>query len=166
MTTAATVSLVDRVKELISSGDFQLPPVPALALRLRTALEDDSIDRRELVELIHAEPAVTATLLRTANSPALGFRSTSDLSQAISRLGLRHVSAIVTAVLVQGQFETKVTSNQKTLKTLWNHATPVRPSPKTWRSGGTIRQRTRSWRVCCMGSVGCLSCARSTSWFR
>ena len=88
--TLATVSLVDRVKKLISSGEFQLPPVSALALRLRTALEDDSTDRRQIVDLISGEPAVVATLLRTANCPAYGFLATSDLSQAISRLGLKH----------------------------------------------------------------------------
>ena len=122
MTQTATVSLVDRVKELIASGEFQLPPVPQLALRLREALEDDSTDRRQIVELISADPAVVATLLRTANSAALGFWATSDLSQAISRLGLKQVQAIVTAVLVHGQFETNQGSNQKTLTTLWNHA--------------------------------------------
>ena len=119
---AATESLSSRVQELISSGEFHLPPVPELAVRLRTALEDDSIDRRQLVELISGEPAVAATLLRTANSAALGFRATSDLSQAISRLGLKQVLAIVTAVLVQGQFEANRDSNRKRTKMLWDHA--------------------------------------------
>ena len=96
--------------------------MPELALRLRTALEDDSTSRRQIVELISGEPAVAATLLRTANCAALGFRATSDLSQAITRLGLKQVQAIVTAVLVQGQFEANHGSNRKTLTTLWNHA--------------------------------------------
>jgi HD-like signal output (HDOD) protein len=96
--------------------------MPELALRLRTALEDDSTDRREIVELIRAEPAVTTTLLRTAKSPALGFTSTTDLSQAVSRLGLKQVLAMVTAVLVQGQFEAHTDSNRKAIKTLWEHA--------------------------------------------
>ena len=122
MTQTATVSIVSRVQELIASGEFQLPPVPELALRLRTALEDDSTDRRQIVELISAEPAVAATLLRTANCVALGFRATSDLSQAISRLGLKQVQAIVTAVLVQGQFEADTDSTRNTTKTLWDHA--------------------------------------------
>ena len=122
MTLTATVSLVTRVQELISSGEFRLPPVPELAVRLRTALEDDATDRRQIVELISGEPAVAATLLRTANCAALGFWATSDLSQAISRLGLKQVQAIVTAVLVQGQFETDKGSNQKKLTTLWTHA--------------------------------------------
>lgn len=100
------VSLVNRVEELVSSGEFQLPSVPELALRLRTALEDASTDREEIVDLIRSDPTVTVTLLKTANSAALGFRATNDPAQAISRLGLRQVQAIVTAVQVQGQFET------------------------------------------------------------
>ena len=66
MTLTATVSLVTRVQELISSGEFRLPPVPELAVRLRTALEDDATDRRQIVELISGEPAVAATLLRVS----------------------------------------------------------------------------------------------------
>jgi HD-like signal output (HDOD) protein len=116
------VSLVNRVEELVSLGEFQLPPVPELALRLRTALEDASTDREEIVDLIRSDPTVTVTLLKTANSAALGFRATNDPSQAISRLGLRQVQAIVTAVQVQGQFETNQDSNKKALETLWNHA--------------------------------------------
>ena len=110
------------LKELVSTGEFQLPPVPQLALRLRTALEDPSTDRAEIVDLIRSEPTVIVTLLKTANSAALGFRATNDPSQAISRLGLRQVQAIVTAVQVQGQFETDQDSNQKRLTALWNHA--------------------------------------------
>ena len=116
------VSLVNRVEELVSSGEFQLPPVPELALRLRTALEDASTDREEIVDLIRSDPTVTVTLLKTENFAALGFRATNDPSQAISRLGLRQVQAIVTAVQVQGQFETNQDSNKKALETLWNHA--------------------------------------------
>ena len=81
-----------------------------------------SFSALRLVELISGEPAVAATLLRTANCAALGFLATSDLSQAITRLGLKQVQAIVTAVLVPGQFEANHGSNRKTLTTLWNHA--------------------------------------------
>lgn len=123
MTTLAPVSLADRVQQLISSGEFYLPPVPALAARLQTALEDEATDSRKVAELIRAEPAIAASLLRTANSAAFGgLNPISDLSQAIARLGLKQVQTLVTALLVQGQFEANKESNQKLLETLWNHA--------------------------------------------
>ena len=123
MTATASLSLAERVEELISSGEFQLPPVPQLAVRLQMALEDDGTDSRQVADLIRTEPAIAASLLRTANSAAFGgLKPISDLSQAVARLGLKQVQTVVTALLVQGQFEANRQSNQKVLETLWNHA--------------------------------------------
>ena len=123
MTSTATVSLRDRVQELISSGEFHLPAMPDLAVRLQKALEDDGSDSRLVAQLIRNEPTIAASLLRTANSAAFGgLTPISDLSKAIARLGLKQVQTLVTALLVRGQFESNQESNQKTLATLWNHS--------------------------------------------
>ena len=123
MTTLASVSLVDRVHELIKSGDFQLPPLPDLAVRLQTALKDDTVDAQRVAALIRAEPAMSASLLRAANSAAFGgLKSITDLSQAIARLGLRQVETLATALLMRGQFEANRESNEKMLEVLWTHA--------------------------------------------
>ncbi len=50
------------------------------------------------------------------------MKSITDLGQAISRLGLAKVQTMVTALLVQGQFEGNHESNSRMLATLWNHA--------------------------------------------
>ena len=133
MTSTATVSLSDRVQELISSGEFHLPAMPDLAVRLQKALEDGGSDSRLVAQLIRNEPTIAASLLRTANSAAFGgLTPISDLSQAIARLGLKQVQTLVTALLVQGQFESNQESNQKTLATLWNHsiASPAGAKPR------------------------------------
>ena len=123
MTETTLVSLSDRVRDLITSGQFQLPPIPELAVKLRTALDDDDTNVQEIANLIRNEPAIAASLLRTANSAAFGgLKSITDLGQAISRLGLAKVQTMVTALLVQGQFEGNHESNSRMLETLWNHA--------------------------------------------
>ena len=123
MTTLAPVSLVDRVHQLISSGEFQLPPLPDLAVRLQQALKDDSVDAQQVADLIRTEPAMSASLLRAANSAAFGgLRSITDLSQAIARLGLRQVETLATALLVQGHFKANRESNERMLEVLWTHA--------------------------------------------
>lgn len=123
MTETTLVSLSDRVRDLITSGQFQLPPIPELVVKLRTALDDDDTNVQEIANLIRNEPAIAASLLRTANSAAFGgLKSITDLGQAISRLGLAKVQTMVTALLVQGQFEGNHESNSRMLATLWNHA--------------------------------------------
>ena len=122
MTNTVSFSLDARIRELIASGEFQLPPMPEVALRLRAVLEDEDSTTEQIVDLIRGEPAVTATLLKTANSAALGFRATSDLSQVISRLGRRQTLSIVVAVLMKGQFETGLHTSRQTVDILWGHA--------------------------------------------
>ena len=123
MTTLAPVSLVDRVHQLINSGEFQLPALPELALRLQTALKDESVDAKQIADLIRNEPAMSVSLLRAANSAAFGgMKAVTDLSQAIARLGLKQIETLATALMVQGQFEANRESNRKVLETLWNHA--------------------------------------------
>lgn len=123
MTTLAPLSLVDRVHQLIQSGEFQLPPLPDLAVRLQQSLRDETADADQIAALIRAEPAMAASLLRAANSAAFGgLRAITDLSQAIARLGLRQVETLATALLVQGQFKANRESNEKTLEGLWTHA--------------------------------------------
>lgn len=123
MTTLAPVSLVDRVHQLINSGEFQLPALPELALRLQTTLKDESVDAKQIADLIRNEPAMSVSLLRAANSAAFGgMKAVTDLSQAIARLGLKQIETLATALMVQGQFEANRESNRKVLETLWNHA--------------------------------------------
>lgn len=122
-TNAEAVSLADRIRARVESGEFQLPPMPELAIRLQERLADEDTDTRAVAELIRTEPALTASLLRTANSALFGgLRPITDLNQAIARLGLRRVGALVTTMLLRGQFKATSDFSEAMLKVLWDHA--------------------------------------------
>ena len=61
-------------------------------------------------------------MLMPITTPRRATRLETEPLMPQAELGLKQVSAIVTAVLVPGQFETNQSSNQKTLTTLWEHA--------------------------------------------
>ena len=123
MTETLNEPLADRVSGLISNGEFELPPLPELAVKMRTAMEDESTSAADIAALIRTEPAVAAALLRTANSAAFGgLKTISDLSQAISRLGMKRVQTLVTGLLAQGQFDGGSQSSRQAIELLWNHA--------------------------------------------
>ncbi len=108
---------------LISSGEFELPPLPELAVKLQSVMDDESASAADMAGLIRTEPAVAAALLRTANSAAFGgLKTISDLSQAIGRLGTTRVQTLVTGIVAQGQFGGGSESSRRAIEVLWNHA--------------------------------------------
>jgi HD-like signal output (HDOD) protein len=64
-------------------------------LRLLDLLARETVEIRELVALISADPAFSAQILRLANSPLFGFRCQIDsLQSALVVLGLRRVRSL------------------------------------------------------------------------
>lgn len=79
-----------------------LPVLPAVIRKLRQEFSSESPDINQVVDLIAHEPVIAARLMQLANSAFLGFsRATHSLSEALMRLGLRLVEAIVTLMAVE-----------------------------------------------------------------
>jgi HD-like signal output (HDOD) protein len=73
----------------------RIPAFPPIVLRLLDLLARDNVEIRELVTLISSDPALSAQILRVANSPLFGFRSRIDsLQSALVVLGLRRVRSL------------------------------------------------------------------------
>jgi len=72
-----------------------LPPFPAVALRLLELLSQEDVDVEEVARLIAAEPVFAADVLRVANSALYGRRAqVRSISQAVIVLGLERVRGI------------------------------------------------------------------------
>ena len=77
----------------IASTLDRLHPLPAAATRLLQVLGAPDADLDEAVRIIRTDESLTASVLRAANSAALGARGrTLDLRAAVVRLGARAVS--------------------------------------------------------------------------
>jgi HD-like signal output (HDOD) protein len=84
--------------DVVSRGDFVVPPYPAVAMRLQRLLAKDSYGVAEIADVIAADAALAATVLAAANSALLGGSTPiSSLSRAVNRLGARTVGAIAVA---------------------------------------------------------------------
>jgi HD-like signal output (HDOD) protein len=119
--------VVDQIRMLAKRGALALPPLPQVTTRLLGVLRDeDTADLNEAGGMIENEPALAASVLRMANSASFGgLRRLSDLSEAISRLGLRQVGTLVTACSTRGNFESDDPESKRILQTLWDHAVAV-----------------------------------------
>jgi len=86
------------LQDVVSRGDFTVPPYPAVAVRLQRLLARDGYRASEVAEVIATDAALAATVLAAANSGLLGAGGpVTSLSRAVNRLGARTVGSIAIA---------------------------------------------------------------------
>ena len=87
------------IDDYINSIRF-LPPAPRVVPELMNLLKQADVDSAKVVKLISFDPALTANVLRICNSAYFGSASpTSDLQEAVTRLGFQQVFQLVTAAM-------------------------------------------------------------------
>ena len=123
-TNAETPILAAQLRVAVLQGKLMLAPMPELARRALALLQKaENVDTHKLVDVITKDPAIVAALLRLANSAAFaGLRVINDLDQAVTRLGIRQVGYVVTALVHRGHFSSKNSERQQLLSALWDHA--------------------------------------------
>ena len=71
---------------------IEIPPRPAMLDKLAAEMQQDEPDFRRIANLILADVGLSASLIKTANSPAFGYRSkASTVRDALTMLGLINV---------------------------------------------------------------------------
>lgn len=86
-------AFVQALARELSAGKIEIPSFPEVAVRIRRVLADENCDSGQVARVVSAEPAMTAKLLRMANSAGLnprGMRIT-ELKSAIARIGFSNV---------------------------------------------------------------------------
>lgn len=83
--------------------EIRIPPCPELLARLRAALGTVPVDMNEVQAVAAADVAMSATLLRVANSPVHlgGGLPCASVGQALTRLGLNPAAELMTRFLVR-----------------------------------------------------------------
>ncbi len=92
---------VEREAEDIAQS-VGIPPCPAVLTGLVNEMRNDEPDFPKIAKLIGTDVALAATMLKTVNSPFYGLsQKVGSIQQALSLLGLRNVSHLVTRLLFQ-----------------------------------------------------------------
>ena len=97
--------LLSLLVEKIQNDTLVLPSLPEIALRVRKMAEDPNVNLNQMADIISHDPAMSARMMKIANSAFLG-RSVhvNTLHQAVTRIGLRYIKNIVTAMAVEQLF--------------------------------------------------------------
>ncbi|RYZ02855.1 MAG: HDOD domain-containing protein [Myxococcales bacterium] len=84
--------------EVVSKGDFTVPPYPAVAMRLQRVLARDNYAIADVADVVATDAPLAATVLAAANSALVaGASPITSLSRAVNRLGARTVGSIALA---------------------------------------------------------------------
>lgn len=95
--------LHDHLVHTLNDPDRELPRLPAVAQRALLMLNDREVNFQRLARVIEQDPAVSAEVLRVANSVAYrGIREVTRLDLAFGRLGHRTLQSMIMAMTVKG----------------------------------------------------------------
>lgn len=93
--------LVEKIKQ----DTLILPTLPEVALKVRTAADDPEINLNQMSDIIAQDPALSLGMLKVANSAMLGRSvKVETVSQAVTRIGLRQIKSIATAMAIEQVF--------------------------------------------------------------
>ncbi|WP_338363956.1 HDOD domain-containing protein [uncultured Pseudoalteromonas sp.] len=93
--------LVDR----INNDTLVLPTLPEVAIKVRQAADNPDVNLMQMSDVIAQDPALSARMIKVANSAIMGRAvKVSNLQQAVTRIGLRQIKNIATAMAMEQLF--------------------------------------------------------------
>lgn len=99
-----------------------LPQIVSTILRM---VEDPNASSRHIERIIERDPAITAKILRVANSSYYGGQQVPSIGRAVSLLGLNAVRSLVVSVAYQQVISTKSQSKLFDKLQFWKHSLAV-----------------------------------------
>ncbi len=131
----AEVGQLERLRaEIISTKD--LPTIPVLLVHILAVVDGDRSSARDLVDVLQRDQALTARILRLANSSFFGCpREVASLTRAVMLLGFSAVRNIALGVKI---WDTLRTGTNFSLARLWEHSALVAAAAKL------VAQKTRA----------------------
>jgi HD-like signal output (HDOD) protein len=104
-------------------SNFDIPSIPLVLIKIIQTLDNDSSSAKELEELILHDPALSARILRLANSAFYSFRAeVKTISHAIALLGLNLVTSLAIGINIFDTFTKGAKSEAALINRLWIHS--------------------------------------------
>ncbi len=120
------VSIKNEIITAIEKDQITLPTLPEVALQVREAAADPDIDIRKLSSVITNDAALTARIIKVANSPLLrASRAIEDLKMAVSRLGIDYTANLATGLAMEQMFQATSDIIDEKMREVWNRSTEV-----------------------------------------
>ena len=120
-----------------SMQDIGIPPRPEILDRIRSEIKKDEPDFNRITHIISSDVSLSASLIKTANSPYFGNRGrVRSVREALMILGLDVASRAIAGIILR-----KIFPNSPQLERFWD------ASARIARLSGWIAQRTTKNRL-------------------
>lgn len=97
--------IIDRVEAKIKSNQLVLPSLPEIMLQIRTVVGNPKASLASIAKIINTDPSVAARIFKVANSVVYRRdRDISNLTQAVTRLGVNLVRTLVDSHAITQMF--------------------------------------------------------------
>ncbi len=114
--------LAVRIEREIRENRLTLPVMPSVADKVKQLIADGAAVPA-IVAAIEHDPAIAATLVKSANSSVYaGLREVTDLPQVVLRLGLAPVQQAVEALATRTVFDRAEQAHVDVYKRIWLHS--------------------------------------------
>ncbi len=122
--------IAERVRQEITTAlqndRLVLPTLPEVALRVREVANDPDADMDNLSGVIGNDAALSARIVRVANSPLLrGSRPIEDLKAAVMRLGMAYTCNIATGLAMEQMFQATSDLVDSRLREVWSRSSEI-----------------------------------------
>ncbi|GLX84994.1 signal transduction superfamily protein with modified HD-GYP domain [Thalassotalea loyana] len=98
---ALYIILIEKIKQ----DALVLPTLPKIALKVREAADDPEVNLNQMSDIISQDPALSLGMLKVANSAIMGRSvKVETVNQAVTRIGLRQIKSIATAMALEQVF--------------------------------------------------------------
>ncbi|MGB1198079.1 MAG: HDOD domain-containing protein [Thalassotalea sp.] len=114
--------LVEKIKQ----DALVLPTLPEIALKVREAADDPDVNLNQMSDIIGHDPALSMGMLKVANSAMLGRSvKVETVNQAVTRIGLRQIKSIATAMALEQVFVSENDIVSMYLKKSWTKTVDI-----------------------------------------
>jgi HD-like signal output (HDOD) protein len=112
----------DGVKTAVVRGEFEVPVLPNVTAEIMKLLNDPNVGMNKLEQVIKQDPAMSARLIKTANSVMYrGAMEISSLQNAMARIGLKNVKDIAITMGIQSK-AFNIANFEDVLSQIWKNS--------------------------------------------
>ncbi len=118
--------LTVRIYEDLNADRVLLPSLPDVAMRVGKAVVAEDSDAATVARVVETDPAISAKLLKAANSARFAGRTTiGKIEDAVVRLGMRTTHHLVVTFALRELFRATSPHLRQSMRELWEHSCRV-----------------------------------------
>jgi HD-like signal output (HDOD) protein len=114
------------LKKAVETDRLVLPTLPEVALKIRSAVEDENASTQKIADTLTQDASLSARLIQVVNSPLYRARNPIDnLQIAVTRMGIRLVRDLVVSLAMKQIYQATSDVLDDYFRKCWNDSVEV-----------------------------------------